>query len=237
MRGHARAIAAEALGTGLLLAVIVGSGITGERLAGGNAAIALLANSLATGLGLAALILAFAPLSGAHFNPLITLVAAFQGKLVWRLVPAYVLAQLIGALIGVAAAHAMFEHALFTLSDHARTGPAQAWSEAVATFGLVIVIGRCGRHGVKSVAAAVSAYVAAAYWFTGSTSFANPVVTVARALTDTFSGIRIADVPAFTFAQFLGAAMSAWVMLWLDAAPSLAGEPQPGRPSPKQLIP
>lgn len=206
-----RAVVAEALGTALLLAVVVGSGIMGERLAGGNVAIALLANSLATGFGLMALILAFAPVSGAHFNPLVTLIAALRRELPWRAAPGYVLAQFVGALAGVAAADAMFAEPLFAFATKIRTGPAQWWSEAVATFGLVLVIVGCGRQGFKTVAPAVGAYIAAAYWFTASTAFANPAVTIARALTDTFTGIRPEDTLGFVGGQLAGAAAAAMV--------------------------
>ena len=213
-----RAAVGEAIGTALLLAVIVGSGIMGERLAGGNVAITLLANSLATGFGLAALILVFAPVSGAHFNPLVTMIAAARKELPWSAVPAYLLAQFAGALLGVAAAHAMFGERLFAFSTKVRAGPAQWWSEVVATFGLILVIAGCARHGAKTVAAAVGAYIAAAYWFTASTSFANPAVTVARAATDTFSGIRPDDASGFIVAQVIGAGMAAVTVRWLDAA-------------------
>ena len=213
-----RAIVAEAIGTALLLAIIVGSGIMGERLAGGNVAIALLANSLATGFGLAALILVFAPVSGAHFNPLVTLVALSRKELPWRVLPAYLFAQFAGALLGVAAAHAMFGERLFAFSTKMRAGPAQWWSEVVATFGLILVIVGCARYGAKTVAAAVGAYIAAAYWFTASTSFANPAVTIARAATDTFSGIRPDDAPGFIVAQILGAGVAAVTARWFDSA-------------------
>ena len=212
-----RAAVAEAIGTALLLAVIVGSGIMGERLAGGNVAIALLANSLATGFGLAALILVFAPMSGAHFNPLVTLVAVSRKELPWRVVPAYLIAQCAGALLGVAAAHAMFGEPVFSFSTKVRAGPAQWWSEVVATFGLILVITGCARHGAKTVAAAVGAYIAAAYWVTASTSFANPAVTIGRALTDTFSGIRPVDAPGFIVAQVLGAGLAALTVRWFDS--------------------
>ena len=213
-----RAVVAEALGTALLLAVVVGSGIMGERFAGGNVAIALLANSLATGFGLAALILVFAPISGAHFNPLVTIVAASRRELPWRAVAPYLLAQFAGALLGVAAADAMFGEPLFALATKVRTGPAQWWSEAVATFGLILVIVRCASEGFRIVAPAVGAYIAAAYWFTASTSFANPAVTIARATTDTFTGIRPGDVAAFLFAQGVGACAAAITVRWLDPA-------------------
>jgi glycerol uptake facilitator-like aquaporin len=210
-----RRIAAEAIGTALLLAAVVGSGIMGERLAGGNVGIALLANTLATGAALVALILTFAPISGAHFNPAVSLVAAFDGRLSSREAASYVLAQLGGAFAGVAAAHLMFGEPLFAFSHHARSGPAQAFSEFVATFGLLATIAGCSRLQHSSVAFAVGAYITSAYWFTASTSFANPAVTLARASTDTFSGIRPADVPLFLVAQLVGAAAASVFFRWL----------------------
>jgi glycerol uptake facilitator-like aquaporin len=212
-----RRIVAEGVGTALLLAGVVGSGIMGERLAAGNVAIALLANTLATGAVLVALILTFGPVSGAHFNPAVTLTDAWQGGLAWGEAPAYVVVQLIGAFLGVALAHLMFEHPLFALSPHMRAGAAQLVSEFVATFGLVAVIRGCGPR--QATAFAVGAYIAAAYWFTASTSFANPAVTLARAATDTFSGIRPADAPGFIAAQVLGAAAAAGLFSWLVPAP------------------
>jgi glycerol uptake facilitator-like aquaporin len=211
-----RRLAAEALGSALLLAVIVGSGIMGERLAGGNDAIALLANSLATGCGLAVLILIFGPVSGAHFNPAVTLVAALDGDLDWRDVAPYVLAQIAAALIGVAAAHAMFDLPAFFASTKVRTGMAQWFAEAVATFGLVMVVVGCGRQRIMLAPFAIAAYITAAYWFTASTSFANPAVTIARSLTDSFAGIRPNDAPGFIVAQLAGAlsAMAASRYLW-----------------------
>jgi glycerol uptake facilitator-like aquaporin len=214
----ARRAVAEGLGTALLLATVVGSGIMGERLAGGNGAVALLANTLATGAGLVALILTFGPVSGAHFNPAVTLADAAQGALPWREVPAYVLAQIGGALAGVAAADVMFELPAFSASRHARTGAAQWLSEFIATFGLLAVIGGCSRRRASAVPFAVGAYITAAYWFTASTSFANPAVTLARAATDTFAGIRPADVPGFVVAQLAGAAAAAVVFRWLVPA-------------------
>jgi glycerol uptake facilitator-like aquaporin len=210
-----RRVAAEAVGTALLLATVVGSGIMGERLAGGNVAIALLANALATGAGLIAFILALGPVSGAHFNPVVTLAEAAQRGLPWRDVPAYVAAQVAGAIAGVLAAHAMFAEPLLQTSTHARAGAAQAFSEVVATFGLVLVIAGCARRRPDAVPFAVGGYITAAYWFTASTSFANPAVTLARALTDTFSGIRPADVPAFVGAQLAGGAAAALLARWL----------------------
>ncbi|WP_428312742.1 MIP/aquaporin family protein [Hydrocarboniphaga sp.] len=210
-----RRAVAECLGTALLLAAVVGSGIMGERLAGGNVAIALLANSIATGGVLMALILSFGPISGAHFNPAVTLADASQGGLPWREVPAYVAAQIIGAFVGVAAAHAMFTEPTFAVSLHERSGPAQAFSEFVATFGLLSVIWGCARLRSSAVPFAVSGYIVGAYWFTASTSFANPAVTLARAATNTFAGIRPIDAPLFVVAQLAGAAAATLVFRWL----------------------
>jgi glycerol uptake facilitator-like aquaporin len=211
----ARRIAAEGVGTAFLLAAVVGSGIMGERLAGGNVAIALLANTLATGAMLVTLILTFGPISGAHFNPAVTLADASQGGLPWREVPGYVMAQLVGAFGGVAAAHLMFGEALFSASRHARTGGAQLFSEFVATFGLLCVIWGCARLRPTAVPFGVGAYITGAYWFTASTSFANPAVTVARAASDTFAGIRPADAPGFIAAQLAGAAAATVLFRWL----------------------
>jgi len=199
---------AETVGSAFLLATIIGSGIMGERLAGGNIAIALLANSIATGAALAALILAFSPISGAHFNPLVSIAAALQGRLSWQEVPAYIAAQLGGAFAGVAAAHLMFGEPLFFASQHAREGFSQVWSECVATFGLLIVILGCARQSLTSVSLAVGGYISAAYWFTASTCFANPAVTLARSASNTFAGIRPEDVPGFLFGQLAGAALA-----------------------------
>jgi glycerol uptake facilitator-like aquaporin len=212
-------LVAEALGTALLLATVVGSGIMGEQLAGGNAAIALLANTLATGAGLVALILTFGAISGAHFNPAVTLADASQGGLPWREVPGYVGAQVVGAFAGVAVAHVMFKQpALLFASHHERSGLAQMVSELVATFGLLAVIRGCARHRPAVVPFAVGAYITAAYWFTSSTSFANPAVTLARAASDTFAGIRPADAPGFIVAQLAGAAASTLLFRWLAPA-------------------
>jgi glycerol uptake facilitator-like aquaporin len=211
----ARRFAAEAVGSAFLLAAIVGSGIMGERLAGGSVGLALLANTLATGAALAALILTFAPISGAHFNPAVTLADASQGGLAWREVAPYIAAQIVGAFAGVAAAHAMFGEPLFAASRHARPGLAQAFSEFVATFGLLCVIWGCARLRAPAVPFAVAAYITAAYWFTASTSFANPAVTLARSATDTFAGIRPADAPAFIAAQLLGAGSATALFRWL----------------------
>jgi len=223
-RTIARRVTAEAVGTCLLLAAVVGSGIMGERLAGENIAVALLANTIATGAALVALILTFGPISGAHFNPAVTLADAWQGGLPWGEVPLYVGAQVIGAFAGVATAHLMFELPVFFASRHTRSGPAQAFSEFVATFGLLAVIWGCARLRLSAVPFAVASYITSAYWFTASTSFANPAVTLARAASDTFAGIRPADAPAFIIAQLLGAAAATRLFRWLvptlpDVAP------------------
>ena len=221
-RDLARRVTAEAVGTCFLLAAVVGSGIMGERLSGGNVAVALLANTLATGAALVALILTFGPVSGAHFNPAVTLCDASQGGLAWREATAYVAAQVFGALAGVAAAHLMFGLPLVSASRHARAGLAQLFSEFVATFGLLAVVWGCARTRSAAVPFAVAAYITAAYWFTASTSFANPAVTLARALSDTFAGIRPADAPGFIAAQLLGAAAATALLRWL--VPTLAEE-------------
>ena len=211
-----RRVVAEGVASAFLLATVVGSGIMGERLAGGNVAIALLANTIATGAVLVALLFAFGPISGAHLNPAVTIADASQGGLPWRDVPGYVAAQLIGAIIGVATADLMFSEPVFSLSRHARSGSAQMLSEFVATFGLLSVIWGCSRlRSAAVVPIAVGAYITAAYWFTASTSFANPAVTVARALTDTFAGIRPVDVPGFLLAQVLGATAATGLFRWL----------------------
>lgn len=210
-----RRLTAEALGTAMLLAVVVGSGIMGERLAGGNAAIALLANSIATGAGLLALILMFGTVSGAHFNPVVTLSEAWQKNLAASEVLPYVVVQIAGAFAGVAAAHTMFGEPAFFASEHVRTGAAQWWSEAIATFGLLGVIISCSRSRPAVTPFAVAAYITAAYWFTASTSFANPAVTLARAASNTFAGIRPADAPGFVAAQLTGAAAATLLFTWL----------------------
>lgn len=211
-----RRVVAEAVGTAFLLAAVVGSGIMGERLAAGNGAIALLANTLATGAALVALILSFGPISGAHFNPAVTLADASRRGLPWREVPAYIIAQISGALLGVLMAHLMFELPLFTASNKARLGLGQLFGEFVATFGLLAVIWGCVRLRSSMVTPmAVGAYITAAYWFTSSTSFANPAVTIARASSDTFTGIRPTDVPAFICAQLLGAIVATGLFRWL----------------------
>jgi len=210
-----RRLVAEGVGTALLLAAVVGSGIMGERLAGGNVAVALLANTVATGAALVALIFTFGSISGAHFNPAVTLADAWRDGLPWSDVPPYVAAQIAGAFAGVAAAHFMFEVPLFFASRHARSGSAQMFSEFVATFGLLAVIFGCARLRADAVPFAVAAYITAAYWFTASTSFANPAVTLARSATDTFAGIRPADTPAFIVAQLLGAGLATALFGWL----------------------
>ena len=210
-----RRLVAEALGTALLLVAVVGSGIMGERLAGGIVAIALLANTIATGAALVVLILTFGPISGAHFNPVVTVADASQGGIAWRLVPGYCVAQLVGATAGVLAAHLMFELPLLQWSTHVRSGAAQGFSEFMATFGLLSVIWGCSRRRADTVPFAVGLYITGAYWFTASTSFANPAVTFARALTDTFAGIRPTDVPTFIAAQASGAAAATVLFAWL----------------------
>jgi glycerol uptake facilitator-like aquaporin len=218
-----RKLVAEALGTALLLATVVGSGIMGESLAGGNVAIALLANTLATGAALVCLILTFGPISGAHFNPAVTLADASQGGLRWREVPGYVAAQTLGAFAGVAAAHGMFGRPLFFASHHARSGGSQLLSEFVATFGLLAVIWGVARRRSAAVPFAVGAYITAAYWFTASTSFANPAVTAARAASDTFAGIRPIDAPGFIVVQLAGAMAATLLFRWLvPALPAVA---------------
>jgi glycerol uptake facilitator-like aquaporin len=206
---------AEALGTALLLTTVIGSGIMGERLAGGNTAIALLANTLATGAALIALILTFGPISGAHFNPVVTLADAARGDISWRDSQAYIVAQIIGAFTGVAVAHLMFAEPIFSISRHVRAGGAQIFSEFVATFGLLSVIWGVSRSKKEAVSFAVGAYITAAYWFTASTSFANPAVTLARTVSDTFAGIRPSDALGFIVAQLIGAAAATVLFRWL----------------------
>jgi len=201
-----RKVTAEALGTALLLAAVVGSGIMGDRLAQGNVALALLANSIATGAILLTLILTFGPISGSHLNPAVTLADALSGGLAWKEVPGYIVAQTAGAFVGVAVAHLMFGLPIYSISHHARSGFSQAFSEFVATFGLLTVIWGCSRFRPASVPYAVAAYIVGAYWFTASTSFANPAVTLARSLTNTFSGIAPSDAAEFIAAQLMGAA-------------------------------
>jgi glycerol uptake facilitator-like aquaporin len=211
----ARRLVAEGLGTAFLLATVVGSGIMGDRLAGGNAAIALLANALATAAMLYVLIEWFGPFSGAHFNPAVTLSMAARGDTGWKLVPAYILVQVVAAIIGVGLADAMFDLPIYSWSQHMRTGAGQWLSEFIATFGLIGVIWVGGRKHPTAVPVLVASYIGAAYWFTASTSFANPAVTVARAVTNTFAGIRPADVLGFLIAQSAGATMGVAVFRWL----------------------
>jgi glycerol uptake facilitator-like aquaporin len=215
----ARRLVAEGLGTAMLLAVVVGSGIMAERLAGGNVAIALLANTIATGAGLVALILMFGTISGAHFNPVVTLSEAWQKNIDASAVAPYIAVQVIGAFAGVAAAHAMFGEPAFFASEHVRTGASQWWSECVATFGLIGVIIGCSRSRPSVTPFAVAAYITSAYWFTASTSFANPAVTLARAASNTFAGIRPTDTGGFILAQLAGAVVATVLFTWLYPAP------------------
>lgn len=215
-----RRAAAELLGTALLVAVVVGSGIMGEQLAGPDVAMALLANTLATGAGLFAILTALGPISGAHLNPAVTVCMAWRGGLARRDVLPYVAAQVAGGVLGAIAAHGMFGKPALALSGHARAGAAQLLSEGIATFGLVVVIWAASRRRPGAIPAAVGAYITAAYWFTASTSFANPAVTVARSLTDTFSGIRPSDAPGFVLAQLVGAAAATALTAWLVPAPT-----------------
>ncbi len=210
-----RRVVAEFIGTLFLLAAVVGSGIMGEQLAGGNVAIALLANTLATGAALVAIILAFGPISGAHLNPAVTLADAWLGGIRWRETPAYVAAQTAGAFAGVGVAHLMFGLPTLSVSTRIRSGPAQAFSEFVATFGLLAVIWGCARRRSSAVPFAVGAYITSAYWFTASTSFANPAVTIARSMTNTFAGIRPPDVAPFIAAQLAGAFAATLLFRWL----------------------
>lgn len=208
----------------MLLAAVVGSGIMAERLSAGNVGLSLLANAIATGTALAALILAFGAISGAHFNPAVTLSTAWQRGIGWRSVPVYVFGQVAGAFLGVAVAHLMFELPLFSSSHHVRTGVSQIFSEFVATFGLLSVIWGCTRFRPAATPLAVASYITAAYWFTSSTSFANPAVTLARSMSDTFVGIRFSDTPPFIAAQLTGAAVATMLFRWL--APPSAGMAQ-----------
>lgn len=210
-----RRAVAELTGTAFLLAAIIGSGIMAERLAGGNVAIALLANTIATGAALIALILAFGPISGAHFNPVVSLGSMLRAEMSWRELPVYLSAQFAGAFLGVAVAHVMFGYSLFFTSVHARSGAGQMVSEFVATFGLLTVIWSCARSRASAVPYAVGTYITAAYWFTASTSFANPAVTIARAASDTFAGIRPSDVPGFIAAQLAGGVTATVFCRWL----------------------
>jgi glycerol uptake facilitator-like aquaporin len=221
MPSLAQRVFAEWLGTAFLLAAVVGSGIMAQKLAGGNGALALLCNTLPTGAILAVLILVFGPLSGAHFNPAVSLACAVRGELPWSTTVLYTVAQIVGGIAGVGAAHFMFQLPLWQLSITARTGPGQWFAEAVATFGLIVTIFGCGARTPAAVPYAVGLYITAAYWFTASTSFANPAVTLARSLSDTFAGIAPAGVPAFVLAQLLGAMAAIVLAHWLwPAAPT-----------------
>lgn len=214
----ARRLTAEFLGTAFLVAAVIGSGIMGERLANGNVAIALLANTLATGAALVAIIFTFGPISGAHLNPAVSVCDALERGLAWRDVPGYVLAQCAGGALGAIAANLMFSLPAISYSQHVRAGSAQLFSEFVATFGLLAVIWGCSRVRAMVVPFAVATYIMAAYWFTASTSFANPAVTLARTLSDTFAGIRPADAPGFIDAQLAGALAATFVFRWLVPA-------------------
>ncbi|MBI1200034.1 MAG: aquaporin family protein [Phenylobacterium sp.] len=217
--GAAHRITAEALGTALLLAVVVGSGIMGERLAGGNDAVALLGNTLSTGAGLVVLITVFGPISGAHFNPAVSLAFALRRELPWRTAALYVVAQCVGAVLGVFAAHAMFAEPILQVSTKLRGGPAQVFAEAIATFGLVLTILGTLRFRPDFTPAAVGLYITSAYWFTASTSFANPAVTLARSLSDTFAGIAPSSAPGFWLGQLAGTLLAVAFAAWLLRPP------------------
>jgi glycerol uptake facilitator-like aquaporin len=210
-----RRLAAEALGTALLLAVVVGSGIMGQRLSGGNDALALLGNTLATGAALVVLITVFGPISGAHFNPLVTALMAVRREITPSAAALYVVVQVVGAILGVWIAHAMFAEPILQVSTKLRAGPAQAFAEAVASFGLIATILGVSRFRPEAVATAVGLYITAAYWFTASTSFANPAVTLARSLSESFAGIAPASVPGFLLGQVAGTVIAALVFAWL----------------------
>ncbi len=235
MRGASleQRLGAECLGTAVLLATVIGSGVMGERLAGGNEALALLGNTLPTGAILIVLITMLGPISGAHFNPAVTMVFLLRREVTLSECGAYVLAQVIGALIGVIAAHTMFDLPLLQLSAKVRSGAAQGFAEWVAAFGLVATILLTLKARPEAVASSVGLYITAAYWFTASTSFANPAVTLARAFSDTFAGIRLADVPLFIAAQIAGAVCAFWVSRWLTREPRSAPL-QARSPSPAQ---
>lgn len=219
-----RRVVAEFIGTAFLVAAVVGSGIMGERLAGGNVAIALLANTVATGAVLVCLILSFGPVSGAHLNPAVTLVDAIEHGMVWSDAGAYALAQILGGVTGAVVAHLMFGFPIVSLSRHIRSGPSQVFSEFIATFGLLCVIWGCTRFRASMVPLAVGAYITSAYWFTASTSFANPAVTIARSLSNTFAGIRPIDAPGFIAAQICGALAATILFRWI--APNLSSSAQ-----------
>ncbi len=221
-----RRAVAEAIGTALLVATVVGSGIMAQRLAGGNVALALLANTLATGAALIALILTFGGISGAHFNPAVTFGEALSGRFRWREVPVYVAAQGLGAIGGVILANLMFGLPAVTLSVHARNGSSLYLSEFVATFGLLWVMWGTSRARASAVPLAVGAYITAAYWFTASTAFANPAVTLARAFSNTFAGIQLADVPGFIVAQIAATLVAAWLFAWIVRSPEREAKQQ-----------
>jgi glycerol uptake facilitator-like aquaporin len=228
-----RTVVSEFLGTGFLAAAVVGSGIMGERLAGGNVAIALLANTIATGATLLVVILTFGPISGGHFNPAVTLVDAMERGVPWTVAACYFSAQCAGGICGAIAAHLMFGLPIISVSTHVRSGAAQTFSEFVATFGLICVIWGCARQRSNLVAFAVAAYITAAYWFTSSTSFANPAVTIARSLSDTFAGVRPVDVPPFVVAELAGAIAATFLFRWLvprslARAENILIPPEPG---------
>lgn len=227
-----RRLLAEALGTAFLLATVVGSGIMAQQLSGGNAALALLCNAVATASILVVLITLLGPVSGAHLNPAVSLAMALDRRLAWTALGPYITAQLVGAVVGVVAAHAMFDLPILQLSTTVRTGPGQWLGEAIATFGLVLTIFGCVARAPKSTPVAVGLYILAAYWFTSSTSFANPAVTIARSLTDTFAGIAPTDVPAFIAAQLVGAfaAVLTGKVLWPGVSPACAARPIPQPP-------
>lgn len=224
-----RRLLAETLGTAFLLATVVGSGIAAVQLSGGSAALALLCNAVATGAILVVLITVLGPVSGAHLNPAVSLTMALERRLAWTALGPYVAAQLFGAVLGVIAAHIMFEQPMLQLSTTGRTGPGQWLGEAIATFGLLLTIFGCVARAPKSTPLAVGLYVLAAYWFTSSTSFANPAVTIARSLTDTFAGIAPTDVPTFIVAQMVGAfaAVLTGKALWPGVSPACAARPAP----------
>jgi glycerol uptake facilitator-like aquaporin len=214
-----RRLCAETLGTAFLLATVIGSGVMGENLSGGNVALALLGNTLPTGAILTVLILILAPISGAHMNPAVSLAFAFRGELSWRDLAGYLPCQIAGALLGVFAAHLMFDLPVFQASEKIRSSAGQWTAEIVATFGLLLTIFGCARHGVQTVAAAVGLYITAAYWFTASTSFANPAVTLARAFSNTFAGIAAPNVPMFVGAQLVGMGLAIALAAWLWREP------------------
>jgi glycerol uptake facilitator-like aquaporin len=214
MASPAQRVVAEALGTAFLLATVIGSGIMAQRLAGGNGALALLCNTLPTGAILAVLILTFGPLSGAHFNPAVSIAFALRRELPWREAVAYIGVQIIGALVGVWVAHLMFELPVWQVSLHARTGAGQWLAEFVATFGLLLTILGCAASNAAAIPYAVGLYITAAYWFTASTSFANPAVTIARSLSDTFAGIAPGGIVAFVAAQLAGMLAAVLLARW-----------------------